>query len=85
MRSIILIMIFYTIVVCILFIHYTPSKKNINISLPEEIQLADKGDMLFIERKTEDTIYIGFYNHNCIDSTHIKCDEECECDGLGCK
>ena len=23
--------------------------------------------------------------HICFDSTHIRCDGECECDGLGCK
>lgn len=32
------------------------------ISLPEEIQLAEKDDLLFVEKVTNDTIYLGFYH-----------------------
>ena len=50
--------------------------------LPEEISIAEKGDLLIVN--STKPLEIGFY-HECADKTHQTCDENCECDSLGCK
>ena len=50
--------------------------------LPEEISIAEKGDLLIVN--STKPLEIGFY-HKCSDKTHQTCDGNCECDGLGCK
>ncbi len=49
---------------------------------PEEICLAEKGDLLIVN--SIKPLEIGFY-HKCADETHQTCDGNCECDGLNCK
>lgn len=57
--------------------------KDLIIScLPEEISLAEKGDLLIVN--STEPLEIGFY-HECNDKTHQTCDGNCECDGLNCK
>lgn len=50
--------------------------------LPEEISIAEKGDLLIVN--STEPLEIGFY-HECNDKTHQTCDGNCECDSLGCK
>ena len=55
------------------------------IDLPEEISQTEIGDRLQVLNIKGDTISLGFYpTHICFDSTHAKCDGECECDGMEC-
>ena len=57
--------IVYTLVVLTIFtivfaFFANTVRQNKYISLPEEIQLAEPGDLLFIEQVTKDSIIIGF-------------------------
>lgn len=73
----------YIILILIGFIIGIKSGKHSMINcLPEEISLAEKGDLLIVN--STEPLEIGFY-HNCADETHQTCDGNCECDGLGCK
>ncbi len=49
---------------------------------PEEICLAEKGDLLIVT--STNPLRLGFY-HKCTDTTHNSCDGKCSCDGLDCK
>ena len=73
----------YVILILIGFIIGVNAGKHSMINcLPEEISLAEKGDLLIVN--STKPLEIGFY-HECADKTHQTCDENCECDSLGCK
>lgn len=50
--------------------------------LPEEISIAEKGNLLIVTNTNP--LRLGFY-HKCKDTTHNSCDGKCSCDGLDCK
>ena len=67
-RNIILLISFLFLCLCIGMItcNYIDEKyenKPQYISLPEEIQAGEKGDLLIIEKNTKDSLILGFY-HN---------------------
>lgn len=51
-------------------------------TFPEEIFLAEKGNLLIVT--STNPLKLGFY-HKCKDTTHNSCDGKCSCDGLDCK
>lgn len=60
------------------------STEKYMVEIPEEINQAKEGELLKVLTIKDDTLVLGFPLHYCSDSQHIKCDGECECDGLGC-
>lgn len=47
--------------------------------------VPQEGDTLIVKKLYDDSIILeSFITHSCIDSLHITCDGECECDGYLC-